>query len=825
MNSLNPTPGPCILITDNPDIATAFNDEKVTEAAGKGTASVAYLISRIRDTYPQSSLFLSNQNTGFLSLDVECMANSSPRATITAFETSEFFELNILRSAIANLLEKKNSVAGLRPIIGPTRIFYIAFGSGDELNYWSSFSGYRLIGAESFDNFDEARRITLEFAAGFSLSDFSTDAISTFANPALIREGYIAVFDKFNKKGSGGEDFAPISVYAAANPNIKARRDYRNKNLPFYLASIENVIDKALQVIFDTDNIFIVNYKEPYPLIQRIILENTVPITLEAEFSNILNLSELPRAGSLQLQKFRAFNKILENIASIFNFNLTPGIKSPSKQIRTLQEIISTDDLNYTLESLKTLGFSLNTDIEGGVSKVEIDRILKSFQDGYNKLLGTDSYSYIRESDLSVLAAADEALTKQFGKSFFDRRKPLVIFGPKELISNYFYGLSYKTNLTSDFSESSEQVKKVNQKNFETVFNLYNSQNLNDKTLIKLLEGQEDLKQKFNNVIKNNNYPIFKHNMQNSNVLSLKISDNRAYLLLLSQAYSVLSAYASIKTTLLKDPALELESQLERDTDAVIRNKGVQDLIAYGQGPPTPDVADILEVEGVYKALDKVYEKLKETKKGTFIYRLASATNKERLDILLNEVGEYSPYIDFIITSTFLGRPAPSSEQLDAIKSELFSKQISIERKLELLKSDRGFSEELLKQEAKAFIDSRLQTYGLIRRLEDGYASDPIAFFSDQLDVLDKHLFQVEIETLPFFAISNFSFLLSPCFLFSQRPPFIGDRKTRNPLDSISGGYYITGYHHTIDQNKVVSRFVLFSLQTKDINEDDKLGG
>ena len=821
MNSLNPTPGPCILITDNPDIATAFNDEKVTEAAGKGTASVAYLISRIRDTYPQSSLFLSNQNTGFLSLDVECMANSSPRATITAFETSEFFELNILRSAIANLLEKKNSVTELRPIIGPTRIFYIAFGSGDELNYWSSFSGYRLIGAESFDNFDEARRITLEFAAGFSLSDFSTDAISTFANPALIREGYIAVFDKFNKRGSGGEDFAPISVYAAANPNIKARRDYRNKNLPFYLASIENVIDKALQVIFDTDNIFIINYKEPYPLIQRIILENTVPITLEVELSNILNLSELPRAGSLELQKFRVFNKILENIASIFNFNLTPGIKSPSKQIRTLQEIISTDDLNYTLESLKTLGFSLNTDIEGGVSKVEIDRILKSFQDGYNKLLGTDSYSYIRESDLSVLAAADEALIKQFGKSFFDRRKPLVIFGPKELISNYFYGLSYKTNLTSDFNESSEQVKKVNQKNFETVFNLYNSQNLNDNTLIKLLEGQEDLKQKFNNVIKNNNYPIFKHNMQNSNVLSLKISDNRAYLLLLSQAYSVLSAYASIKTTLLKDPASELESQEAKEIDAAIKRRQFTDVSAIGprtqQAQQRVDDATQIEVDAIVK-------KYQEKRKEGFIYRLAAATNKERLDMLLRE-GRFSPNIDYVITSTFLGRPAPSSEQLDAIKAELFSEQISVERKLELLKSDRGFSEELLQQEAEAYIDSRLEKYGLIRRLEDGYASDPIAFFSDQLDVLDKHLFQVEIETLPFFAISNFSFLLSPCFLFSQRPPFIGDRKTRNPLDSISGGYYITGYHHTIDQNKVVSRFVLFSLQTKDINEDDKLGG
>ena len=812
MNSANPAAVPAILLTDNPNIAELFNDQKYQErGALQSSPSLASVIGDIRNSFPESSLFLSTQNTGFISLDVECMLDSSPRASVSLYETSEFFELRILRSATANLIAQKNEQKLGGVVAGPTRTFYIAFGLGDDLDYWAPFSGYQLIGAETYDNFDEARRITLEFAAGFGLGDFSTDALRPFVNPDIIQAGHISIFDKFKPRGSDGKDSYRLRLYNNVDEKILARREHRFKTLPFYIASLDNLIDKTLQTIFNTNNVLVLTYHPPYAEVEKFISEqnNTAKIDLEVEYSNILKLTQPPRAGSEELKRLRAFSKIMEDISSFFGINMVPAGMPPQGGISTIQEKTSKDDEKYTIQNLRSLGYSLNSDKTSGRDKDVINEILNKFRNGYNQLLGTDSYCYVREADLSVLKEVDLAIQNDFGKSFFEKSEPLIIFGPKELIANYFYGRKYPTTLLSDFAKTPQNVERTTERKLNSVFNLYNSQNINDTTLAKLLEDNQNIKNKINNLIKTNRYPVFKYNMQNSNVISIKISDNKAYFLLLNQAFTVLNNYASIKTTTLKDPFLDLKSQEEEEIDSVIKNSQFKQTI----GPRTQAEQKLID-DSNDKQISDIVEKCRQKRSQIFAYKLSNATNKERLDILLRE-GPRSSNVDDIISSSFSGKPGPISRELAAIKSELFSDSVSVERKLELLRSDRGFNEEYLAQEAEKFVDFMKEKYGLITVVEDAYASDPLKFFVDLLETLDKVIFQVEIETLPFFPISNFTFLLSPCLLFAQRPGFIGDTKTRNPLDSISGGYNILGYHHTIDTSKVTSTFKLFSLPEK----------
>jgi len=451
----------------------------------------------------------------------------------------------------------------------------------------------------------------------------------------------------------------------------------------------------------------------------------------------------------------------------------------------------------------------LNSDKTSGRDKDVVNAILNKFRNGYNQLLGTDSYCYVREADLSVLKELDLAIQQDFGQSFFEKSEPLIVFGPKELIANYLYGRKYPTSLSSDFAKTPQNIQRTTERRLNTVFNLYNSQNINDTTLAKLISDNENIKNKLNNLVRDNNYPVFRYNMQNSNVISMKISDNKAYFLLLNQAFTVLNNYASIKTTTLRDPFEDLKSQEEQEIDSVVNNSEFRQTI----GPRTQAEQKLIS-DSNEKQISDIVSRCQEKRKQIFAYKLSSATNKERLDILLRE-GPLSTNVDDIISSTFSGKPGPISRELAAIKAELFSDKVSVERKLELLRSDRGFNEEYLTQEAQIFVDFMKEQYGLITVVEDAYSSDPLKFFVDLLETLDKVIFQVEIETLPFFPISNYAFLLSPCLLFAQRPGFIGDTKTRNPLDSISGGYNILGYHHTIDTTKAVSTFKLFSLPDK----------
>jgi hypothetical protein len=81
----------------------------------------------------------------------------------------------------------------------------------------------------------------------------------------------------------------------------------------------------------------------------------------------------------------------------------------------------------------------------------------------------------------------------------------------------------------------------------------------------------------------------------------------------------------------------------------------------------------------------------------------------------------------------------------------------------------------------------------------------------------------VVIDTLPFFNISNTSYIHSPCMLFAQDAPVMGQPEvTRTGFNTyLTGAYKVMGYVHTIRAGSVSSKFTLVKPQL-DIGEDEE---
>ncbi len=81
----------------------------------------------------------------------------------------------------------------------------------------------------------------------------------------------------------------------------------------------------------------------------------------------------------------------------------------------------------------------------------------------------------------------------------------------------------------------------------------------------------------------------------------------------------------------------------------------------------------------------------------------------------------------------------------------------------------------------------------------------------------------VVIETLPFFNISNTSYIHSPCMLFAQDAPIMGQPEvTRTGFNTyLTGAYKVMGYVHSIRAGHVTSKFTLVK-PTVDLGEEEE---
>jgi len=816
MNATSPVPEPAIIITDNPEVVRLFNQEQFPkEGADIIVPSIASVLARLADKGDNSSLFLTNKTSGFINMEYQAMLNGSPKLTLQLLEVSEFFETKLLRSATSNLLEQATQKDFQGELIAPTTNFYIAFGSGDDLRYWSSMHAYQLVGAETYSSFEDARTIELSFVSNTGLNEFSHKSLKRFINPSLLDSGLIAVADLFNTKN--GEDPLPAKRVNNSSPEVKARRAFRTKNFPFYVATLDNLTDKFLQVLFNTTNVFILNYQPPYKFIEDETKRlNGTTLDIEEIYKELLALADQKPRSYIPFnfrRRLQVLKKVLEKFYATFNENLVLVESSDTGTGQSQLTIQQNSDKNLALNTYKQLknwGVQLNTSKEKGKEKQEIDDILESILTGYGEIFNSNDYVMLRENDLKILETLDEAVKADFGESQFVPTKPLIILGPKELISNYIFGQEYDLkDKISIFSKTSEPVKKHVELRTKRIFDLYGSQTVNKTTLAKLLADKTSA---LNNIIKKRNLPVFRYNTQNANVISMTVNDNRAYLNLLSQSYALLSEYASVKTTTYRDPAGFTDQFIEAAINDLTDLEETEKAIRNGSRKITKRVEE--DLKALRREKQELVDKLLQEKASAFSGKLAAASDEERAELLLDlaedKSGDY--LLRNVISKTFTGQSAANSAETNKIVNSLRDSKLSDEQKFNLINSDQGLNDELLAIEAKAFENTVREKHGLVSVVEGIYKNDPVKFFVDQMSVIDQATFQVEIETLPYFPISTLAYMQIPCILFATRPGLVGVNTPKNPLDSVTGAYNILGFYHKIDTSKSYSKFKLFSI-------------
>lgn len=840
MRASNVTPAPGILLTDNAEIAAKFDtllsetgtvDSFVSEInalrkpidpyypAYTGIDPLTMSISDVDNFYAndyyaykkskiaidkpnefEDVLFLTNNDNHFISLEYQYMANSSPRLTIELLETSEYFESRLFRSTIRNLVNNVKSSTEARVITPPTTQFYIAFGSSDDLSYWSSFQSFYLVDAESYGEFGGAKTIKLGFSPTLSINNINFEALKPFINKSelfnlgILSRERVTISTKRPFNYEAGLKRIKESPDNSESIYFLNRKEYRSKNLIYFLETIENIIDETLQTIFNTPNVLLlcpIDYKN-FPLLGTFIRESigeTGGVTPEGiekffvEYAKVANTLQDSSRGALQTsegepaqtslgygqpdplklvfqeetaatKKVTAWFKTLESVFTLFNIGLVlmPG-SAGSNERPFLNSVAAPAVAREGLLGLNNLIAILRIDRVKPEEILEvISKLLAKFISSYTELTAINDFTIFRETDLSLLKAIDEDIKDQHGRSFFDPTKPLIIFGDLKNIATNLYGKSFGN--TQNLITPKKLLNVVADK-LAVVFNLYNSQNVTNTTVSELLEESligNTAKLNIETLIKGRNLPVFKYNTINPNIVSITVNDNKAYFSLLNQGYNLLSTYASLKTEIFKDPSNFF-------------NKSY-----------LPTVSDQVSTQA-YKSLpDKAKQEL--------AIQLSKAISDSYLATFYKEA--YQDYLTLQLAT-----------------------DITITQKIKDSSFNR-YVDTLVAREA--LITYLNKNIGLIANIENAYALDPVKFFVDQMGYLDQITYQVEIETLPYFPISTPLYMFNPCLLLAQRPRLVGDPKLSNPLDSISGGYNILGFYHRIDSSRAYSRFKLFSI-------------
>lgn len=99
--------------------------------------------------------------------------------------------------------------------------------------------------------------------------------------------------------------------------------------------------------------------------------------------------------------------------------------------------------------------------------------------------------------------------------------------------------------------------------------------------------------------------------------------------------------------------------------------------------------------------------------------------------------------------------------------------------------------------------------------------SESVVFFDELLKKLDRVTYQVNIKTLPFFSLSNYTVLQKQAFLLARTSNILGTTITKK-YSPITGIYSIIGFKHVITPTEMYSEFILI---TSDVGKEVNLFG
>jgi hypothetical protein len=393
---------------------------------------------------------------------------------------------------------------------------------------------------------------------------------------------------------------------------------------------------------------------------------------------------------------------------------------------------------------------SLNVERQEGETddkfREKLQETLNSFEEAFTAQyeLIEDPCVLYRETDLLIVNLFIDFIENEAPELITEfnlvKNQPLILFGKRSIIRALLYGESF---LSSSESFTNKRAKDYTDKVLKQIvanqnYNLYGSKK---NTLSPLQSFLEESNIKTNEFLTNTkktlaNILIFRHNVENGNVLSITIDDYKAYNKYLAVPTDI--DVLNFSSLTLADNLLFAEvNRAVRTTDALT---GVD-----------------------FKKIDNFIEQIinsKQFKNSLIVQEITTLLQTEEGRKLFTSDSEAEVRIAF---SSFVSELATKSLVND----------ISLEVQLE--NSERS----------------------------------PEDVFRKMVRDIERSTFRTTIKTLPFFFVSNFSFLLEPCLLISKRQKLLGYDK-RSQFDSaVTGGYVLVGLKHKITKDSATSEFIL----------------
>lgn len=732
-------------------------------------------------------LFLSLSNSHILNVTYEFGKEASyPYLVIELLETIEYFESKLFNTVFEQIKDGRVK-----------QTFYIAIGIGDNLDYWSPFNSFKLIGANSLTNYRDAKSIQLTFAPIQGLMDYSWEVF--FANTKDL---------SFNNLSFTVSENLNSILYKDTQENLLNVLKYKLYKYPAskyinkgpIIGGLENLITKYLETVFQTKNVVTVfpkNLEKVASSFFESLIYKYLPYESDPDYyfditkdvrsffdkvKEAFSEGETKTARALrnlfigkEAKFFLILRDFFENFGISVNFNIytpykpksfTTGEGSVEQNIVTKvpisnfvrEEAPTVFDDEYPIEfyfkdaNLEVL-ISLSLPRYEKEKQQFIYNQIERLQQGLQQLFTENAPDIIlyREGDTELL----ERLAKDIPGLEIDPTEPLVIFGDRFLIYNQIYGDSYKIPYEVPFEKDSELVREYIQELLTKTNNLYNSQKIETSQLDELLPKTS---QEVSDFVAFKNYPVFRFNTKEANVISLEIEKNEFYFSFLNQSLKILQHYADSKELLAtpqSNSLLTYNKEFSKFFNDYANNSESRQLVSQ--------LKELFHVHIDNTAVSMA--------------RLRSFSSLEF------GVSETTSYYDLI--SNLAGGELTEKEAQDA------------------------FNVSALYNEWVRATDANL----LVSKIDDTYLKDPIFFFYDMLESLEKMPFTVTIQTLPFFPISNLFFLGKPVILLANRVKILGDTKVQNPLDNLlSGAYLITSISHEISKSDVSSKFMLTKL-------------
>lgn len=782
MNSSNPVPIPRVIITNDPSIASFTQKGVGTTRSVTFTSVSAYyefLKSQNRIEKPYFFTMLSKNLIGF---NFSFEETGDVGLNVEFIESDDYFEKLYFETFLDRIgkLKTAKTPEERSKILTPTQ-YYIAFGLGDDLTYWSDFHTVSLVGAQTLQKFDDPKTIQLEFAPTQSLQNFDWNKFQfMFKNP-LSQQTTIEATE--------------IMLPFFERKNIEEVEFIREKGTLW--GTYELVLSKFLKAAFNTDNVLIVLPKNMTIVIQPYVtrlLNKHFPRDTEFEyftqtFDRVLQTFRNPGSLGEVGEKPDLINFLNDFYAPIGGSIAFQSTERGKKAIPMRPEVLAeTDDAIEVLLSVRIF-----KDVKD--KKKEIFDLIQQIKKELERLM-SDSNSEIilyQETNTELLINLD----KDLPNVSIDPLRPLIIFGERKLIYNQIYGDKYKTNYELPYQNNRENVVKFISNILSKNLNLYKSQDIQLTELQQFIAA--DRREEISEFTRYKNFPVFRFNVDNPNVISIEVNDNKFYFAFLNQAVRFLFEYY--------DRHSWLTDNAEKIRDAKRGLSAEKTLNDFKKYLSTNEYLTIInnknqaltDVPTLKKTIDFI-NTLTPEQLGEFL----PFRTPENEEARLQELSQY-----------FSLEEVPLLNKGDTLRTIFDVEQFSLtlqQRSIIGVSPDTGLAQRYneMFQEWGKLLQEEYNSKSLVSFVEEVYQKNPYLFMYDMLEFFDSASFTVEIETLPFFPISSLFYLGKPCILLANRPDLIGSPKTKNPLDLIiSGAYAITGMEHRISSTGAISKFTL----------------